>query len=341
MDQRLTPRDALKDLLQGASPQRPLFLPIIFALGAKIENISMRAYLANPTKITNALRQIRKRVHSDGVSCYFDPNLEAEALGATLEWPANDEPPKLHWPHHPKKGELPNNLRAPEEASKHPRVKVAVEVIQRLKSLLRDEPLLQAGVSGPFTLATQLTQQTGKESTNPDDLAEAAVELAAATITQLATKLVEAGANVILIREEILPKLTPQAAEAWAATLAPAINIIRFYQAVPVLQITSSQAFTENSSAIIQQTWDSVLCPTLPEEPNATFPRAAYQPTPPLGFAIPTVAFQSDESKARNFCQSLHIIINDVRPALITTATDVSATTGLKQLSTLWEEIHR
>ena len=261
MDQRLTPRDALKGLLQGISPERPLFLPIIFALGAKIENTPLPAYLTNPTKISSAQRQIRARVHSDGVSCYFDPNLEAEALGATIEWPTNDAPPKLHWP---------QNLRSPEEAAKHPRVAVAAEVIHRLKSLLRDEPLLLAGVSGPFTLATHLQQSAGRESIRSDDLPDSAVELAAATITQVATKLVEAGANVIFISEEILPTLTPQTAEVWASTLAPAINIIRFYQALPLLQITNPEAFAENSAAILQQSWDCTLCPTLSVPADAT-----------------------------------------------------------------------
>ena len=149
---------------------------------------------------------------------------------------------------------------------------------------------------------------------------DVAVELAAATITQIATKLVEAGANVIFIREEILPTLTPQTAEAWAAALAPAINIIRFYQALPVLQITNAQAFAENSAAIFQQKWDCTVCPTLPSPPNATFLHSpgrqratswASPCPPPSSLTNPA---------AQNFRQSLHTIINGVHPVLITTA---------------------
>ena len=161
----------------------PLFLPILFNLGAKIENTPLPAYLTNPTKISNAQRQIRTRLRSDGVACYFDPHLEAEALGAFIDWPATRPPSPLphidNWPI--------QNLRSPEEAAKHPRVTVAAEVIHRLKSLLRDEPLLLAGVTGPFTLAAQLAQQAGRESINREDLPDTAVELAAATITQIAT----------------------------------------------------------------------------------------------------------------------------------------------------------
>lgn len=326
-----TPHETLRLLLQGTNPPTPLFLPLVFSLGAKIENVPLRAYLSNPTKITNAVRQIRARLRSDGIACYCDPHLEAEALGATLEWSEDNQAATPHWP---------QTLRSPEEAAKHPRVSVAAEVIQRLKSLLREEPLLLAGVSGPLTLAAQITRQTGREPLHHDDPADVAVELAAATITQIATKLVEAGANVIFIREEILPTLTPQTAEAWAAALAPAINIIRFYEALPVLQITNAQAFAENSAAIFQQKWDCTVCPTLPSPPNATFLHSPGHNAPPVGIALPA-AFQSDESSAQNFRQSLHTIINDVHPALITTAQDVPAATDVKQLSKLWEEIHR
>jgi hypothetical protein len=342
MDQTPTPRQTLKDLLQGIQPLRPLFLPIVFSLGAKIENVALRDFLGSPTKITNALRQIRARLRSDGVACYFAPNLEAEALGATLQWPANDEPTKPHSSNQPEKGKLPECLGSPEEAAKHSRVGAAVEVIQRLKSLLRDEPLLLAGVSGPLTLAAQLLQLNASEAIRCEDLPNTALELAAATITQIATKLVEAGANAIFIREEILPVLTPQNAEAWATSLAPAFNIIRFYQALPILQITDTRSFAKNSAVISSQTWDCILCPTL-----ATFADGVISPcaqpigSTQTGIAMPSEAFQSDESSAEHFRQSLHNIINEFHPAIITTATDVPATTDAKQLSRLWEEIHR
>ena len=343
MNPSLTPRQIVKDLLQGIKLTRPLFLPIVFSLGAKIENVPLRDFLANPTKITNALRQIRARVRSDGVACYFDPNLEAEALGATLQWHPDDKPAMLHWPHQPQKGALPEGLRSPEEAAKHPRVGVAVEVIQRLKSLLRDEPLLLAGVSGPCTLAAQLLQLTQTEAARSDDLPADAVELAAATITQIATKLVEAGANAIFIREEILPPLAPQSAESWATSLAPALNIIRFYQALPILQITDTHSFAENKAIISNQNWDCILCHTLPTSKNGVALPCAPPPigSAQMGIAVPSNAFQSDESGTERFRQSLHNIIDELQPAVITTATDVPATTDVKQLSKLWEEIHR
>jgi hypothetical protein len=78
------------------------------------------------------------------------------------------------------------------------------------------------------------------------------LELAAATITQIASKFVEAGASVIFIQEDILPVLSAEYCEAWASLLAPAINIVRFYEALPVLQIMDSHSFVQNEQVIFQ-----------------------------------------------------------------------------------------
>ncbi len=84
MEVNPTPRQIAKGLLKGIVPARPLFLPIVFSLGAKVENVPLGMFLRNPTKIASSLRQIRSHLRSDGVACYFDPYLEVEALGATL-----------------------------------------------------------------------------------------------------------------------------------------------------------------------------------------------------------------------------------------------------------------
>src|SRR5450755_1084089 len=84
-----TPRQMVKALLQGATPSCPLLMPVIFSLGARLQNLELQTFMANPTKIVNALRQIRSVLKVDGLTCYFDPFLEAEALGCKREWRAD------------------------------------------------------------------------------------------------------------------------------------------------------------------------------------------------------------------------------------------------------------
>jgi hypothetical protein len=332
----------LKRLLQGTPPPRPLFLPIVFSLGAKVENLKLPAFLSNATKITNALRQIRTHLRSDGVACYFDPYLEAEALGATLQYTPDEQPPTLQWPQPAGAGELPENLRSPEDAAKNHRVAVAIEVIQRLKSLMRDEPLLCAGVSGPFTLAAHLLDLRPADAPQREDFSDAALELAAATITQIATKFVEAGANVIFIQENIFPVLSAEHCDAWAASLAPAFNIIRFYEALPVLIFGDENSLAANREVSYARNWDCTLCP--PVNPFAS--RAAEIAPPPnranIGIALPAAPFQPFASpSAENFADSLHTIMLHLRPVLVTTAGDVPATTDIKLLAKVGEAIRR
>src|SRR5262252_8989371 len=121
-----SPRQILKELLQGNAPSRPLFVPIVFALGARVENLPLREFLSNPTKISNSLRQIRSRLRVDAVSCYFDPYLEIEALGGTLDWPSEQSATTLvRWPVSAGKGQLPSSLRSPEDVVKSGRIPVA------------------------------------------------------------------------------------------------------------------------------------------------------------------------------------------------------------------------
>jgi len=338
----LTARQMLKGLLQGTPPPRPLFLPIVFSLGAKVENLPPRAFLCNATKITNSLRQIRTHLRSDGVACYFDPYLEAEALGATLHWQADDQPPTVHWEHPAEAGDLPGDLRSPEDAAKSGRVTVAVEVIQRLKSLVRDEPVLCAGVSGPFTLAAHLLDLRPADAPPREDFSDAALELAAATITQIATKCVEAGANVIFIQENIFPVLSTEHCDAWAESLAPAFNIIRFYEAVPVLLCSDPDSFATNKDVVYARNWDCILCPAL----NTSTSTAAEIAPPPgrsnIGIALPTAPFQPGASAgAENFAESLRTIMMEVRPVLVATAGDVPASTDIKLLAGVGEAIRR
>jgi hypothetical protein len=329
-----TPRQILDGLLRGLEPPRPLCLPIVFALGAKLENLPLSAFLGNATKISNSLRQIHSHLRSDGLACYFDPWLEAEALGGRLEWNAEDGRPTLRWPQPAAKGELPADLRAPEDAMQRGRIAVALEVIRRLKSLRRDDALLTAGVTGPFTLAARIMQLESEDSWRSEHFPEAALEVAASLMTQISAAFVAAGANLIFIQEEVLPPLAAESCQAWAARLAPAVNIIRFYQALPVLQLRHSHAFAENREVIFRQPWDCVVCPTLE---GALPPSPGIPGRKGLGLALPLHALRADQAGREQLDQLLHYWMSELRPVLLTTAGDIPAGTDLKHLSGVWE----
>jgi uroporphyrinogen-III decarboxylase len=328
-----TPREILKAILHGNVPERPLVVPIVFSLGARVENLPLRTYLENPTKITNALLQIRTQWRTDGVSCYFDPLLEAEALGGSREWDETGRACGIRWPGSARRGELPDRLRAPEEAVLSPRVRTAVEVIRRLKSLLRDEPLLMVGVNGPFTLAARLNGIDPGAMRIRQEPSASALEAAAAAITRIASAFVEAGANLIFIREESLPSLSVEACEQWATLLAPLFNILRFYEALPVLQIPAASATADNVDAMWKQSWDAVLCAASEEFAARARERGENFV---FGCAVPLDALDEDDASGTGPPE-----LSGMRSALVTTDGDVPATADLKRLMGILDSIGR
>jgi Uroporphyrinogen decarboxylase (URO-D) len=339
MAETFNPRQVVKGILEGIAPPRPLFLPIVFSLGARIENLPLRNFLSNPTKVSNALRQIRTHLRSDGVTCYFDPLLEAEALGGALDWDAQGQRASLRWPQPGETGALPCGLRSPDEAAKGGRVPVAVEVIARLKPLVRGQSLLMAGVTGPFTLAAHLTQT--KDSNGNLDRAPdaAALDLAGEVTAAVAGAFVEAGADAIFIREQVLPLLTAETAAQWATRLATAINIIRFYEALPVLLLTCQDATAANSSLIAGRKWDCVLCPETRSMPPSGLESFATLGPSRFGVALPPAVLELGTLKSEVAARPVSPAIHDLHPAVITTAGDVPSSVDLKQLNKLWGEV--
>jgi uroporphyrinogen-III decarboxylase len=333
VNEQLTPRQMMKSLLQGNRQARPLIVPIVFAVGAKVENLSFRAYLDNPTKISNALRQIRTQLRTDGVACYFDPLLEAEALGGTLQWDESNQTRSVRWPEAAPKGELPARLRPPEEAANSPRVRAAVEVIRRLNSLLRDEPLLMAGVSGPFTLAARMCGIEPGEMQQGQEPSESALETAAAAMTKIASAFVDAGANLIFIREENLPPLSSSKCQNWVSLLAPLFNIVRFYEAMPVIQLGVESATAENVGIMFQQEWDAILCSA-----SGEFLARAQGRDENFMFGI-SAPLEVLEASNSDGAQSLEL--SGTKPVLLTTDGDVPVGTDLKHLVNVFDAIAR
>jgi len=333
MPENAAPYEIVKGILEGASPPRPLFLPIVFSHGARIENVPLRSFLTNPTKISNSLRQIGARLRSDGVTCYFDPFLESEALGATLAWPADNRAPALRWP----EGGIGSEPADISRSVSRGRVPVALEVIRRLKTTLRSDSLLMAAVTGPLTLAASLTQLDVSNALERPHPSESSLDVATGAITPIATAFLEAGASAILIREDFLPTLSDDGFQDWCSRLAPIVNIIRFYRALPVLLLGSANGVASNREKILAAGWDSVVCPVVNGDHRATLSELG-----PLAFGIALAPdLFGPGAAASDFDRWVSEMVFELRPAVVTTAGDLPAAVDIERLNKLWENLQR
>lgn len=300
----------------------------------------LRSFLTNPTKITNSLRQIRGRVRSDGITCYYDPFLEAQALGGAVEWESGDHPRGVRWPGPAANGEMPLGLRSPEDSAKSSSVITGVEVIRRLKSLMRDDALLTACLTGPFTLGARLSNANADYALRADDVQNLAVAFSATVIARIASAFAEARANVIFIREDVLPIPSTETFSDWSSSLSSVVNIIRFYEALPILLVTDPSAARANRNNLFSQIQDCIVCPTADISEPAPMSGGAGEQTFRQGTALPIELFDSQDLPDAASDEALRRMISNGNPAVITTAGDVDATVDVKRLNKIWELLH-
>jgi len=315
-----TPRRMVKAWLKGEPPSRPLLMPILFSLGARIENLTLENFQRNPTKISNALRQIRSVIEVDGLTCYFDPVLEMDALGLRREWQADGS-----WatsaPVIAEVDELRQKLNSPDSLENKGLIPVACDVLRRVKAIIKDEPALMIRVSGPITVARQLCgEPVGSTSQFPQDLVQFSSEVTASVARTFAA----AGADVILLAEDLEAGLPGANFEWYSSLLAPVVNVVRFYEALPVLLL--GKISQEMLHAVRAHVEDCVLCPTL----TAAQVALSLEPHPRLSmaYALPIQAYQEQrEAEA--------LLTSEVaaKLSLLTSSQDVPAGCDPKKLA--------
>jgi len=141
----------------------------------------------------------------------------------------------------------------------------------------------------------------------------------------LALGLAEAGADVILFAEDFEAGLAYANFESYGSLLAPVVNVVRFYEVLPVLLLGRvSQEMLDSVEANIE---DCVLCPTLTAEVPARSLESHLQPL--LAYALPSEAFCQDQ---RHFEALLTSAVSaEIR--LLTSGEDITAGFDLKRLA--------
>ncbi len=321
MSEPSTPRATIRQVIRGEPAARPLLVPVIFALGSRLENVSFREYLLNPTKIANALRQILAKFMLDGVAVYFDPLLEAEILGCGREW-RDERSCDPVGPFLSNVGELREKIAEISDISNRKPLATACDVLQRLKTMLNKEAAFLVRITGPVSLATQLL---GSEAAS-EEAAECAVEVTSAVTRAL----LEAGANVVQVVEPELFRI-PQARYGWWASLvAPVINLVQFYEALPLIRSGAPGSTEHTLASALTESWSGTWSPVIADDSDRWAAWALHGVRPSLAMDA--------ELKQRAAGVDIETRITELlgreAPLVLTTQEDVDADADVKVLAT-------
>jgi uroporphyrinogen decarboxylase-like protein len=239
----MMPVQVVKALIQGKPPVRRLFVPLIFSLAAKLEDIPLSTFVSNPTKIANNLVALYQRLHPDGVTCYFDLFMLAEALGGSLDWSADS--PVFERP--ARETALKMLRQVPGEIKQSGRLPVALEVVRRLQGTLRNGPVLVVGLPGPLRVAQQLfgqdyLQELVEDKEDALDSFESLVEI----IISVAQAFCLAGVHLLYFDELDIPM---EFVSNWEDMMVALWKTVRFHGALPVLATPHALQWENHANA--------------------------------------------------------------------------------------------
>src|SRR5439155_652409 len=273
----MMPISIVKALIQGQPPARRLFVPLIFTLAAKLEDVPLSNFVVNPTKIANSLAAIYQRLRPDGVTCYYDLFLVVEALGCQLN--LSTSPPALE---RPTTETALKMLQQRGDVKQRGRLPVALEVVHRLRGTLRHSPALVIGLPGPLRVAQQLfDQDVLRELAEGDDDALDSFETLVEITLSVAQAFCLAGTHLLYFDELDVPlEFLPN----WEEMMVALWKTVRFHGGLPVLSTPHSLRLGDQANAPL-----ICLKPALYEQ--AALPEMPFAlALPALGEPLPDVS---------------------------------------------------
>lgn len=146
----------LKQLLlafEGKQQKRHLVMPLIYGLSARLVGIPLQRYLTDGAALASCQLEAARTYNYDAVHVYADNCIEAQALGAQLDWPDNCYPRILE-----------PVLANPEDLASFTltdtsgmgRREELLKACRYLHQEVKGEKLVVSTVLGPMTIAGQL-----------------------------------------------------------------------------------------------------------------------------------------------------------------------------------------
>ncbi|MDP2727955.1 MAG: uroporphyrinogen decarboxylase family protein [Dehalococcoidia bacterium] len=223
----------LRDLLSGKETSRAPFVPIVYGMASRLENMSTEEMAAEPGNLSRCLRNAQRLFGYDAVLNSFDPILEAEACGCQVSRAGGDAQVVSH------SLASPNQISVfePQAVGCQGRAPVVLEATKRLRQEVGEADLIGV-VTGPFTLAGQLRGDGFLEGLNSgSSLDEEVLELAGDACLTMARLYCELRVDAIMAVEVLPSAVDESLLSLLAGPLTSLWNVVRYYKAYPLLMV--------------------------------------------------------------------------------------------------------
>jgi uroporphyrinogen decarboxylase len=220
--------------MQVMNPGRPFFVPIVYRLAARIEQIALADMVLDPTYYANLLEGAYKLLKQDAIITNFDPSLEAELFGCQVEWQNDYElPVVMGWSN----CEL-ESVRL--ESSS--RIPVVLEAIKRLVLTRGREVAIIGVVTGPCSLARNVAESAKLDK---DYKIEDIISLTGNQLIKLTKSICELKVDAIIFREDLLAEKYSgellSFEKAYTVVYATLFNLTRFYNTSALIMVRENK----------------------------------------------------------------------------------------------------
>ena len=278
------PRRRLRSLVKrNKPPESPLFVPLAFALAAQIDAQPLAGFLRDATQLTKGVGALHQALATDGVVTFSDAHAMAESLGAVVD--AQPYPPVVLAPASPAVADetMISTVLA------HSRIAAGLETTRRLRQTLSGDPVLTVNLPGPVQLAGDAY---GHLSMN-------VLETSGQVLVAVCKAFGEAGAQLFVLNEAPVP-----GESEWLAVLGPIVNVIRFYQGLPIVAGTPGLTVPDGAlPCVAGESGSEPLCARLLEGVPADW---AYTGSPcSVLLSDAEIAPDTDIGELRRVCAGL------------------------------------
>jgi uroporphyrinogen decarboxylase len=227
-------KELLRQVFSASPLQRIPSVPLLCSHAARLEQISTKEMLTDPTQLSKALQNAQTLYNYDAVTCVFDPTLEAEACGCQVFWGDHYEMPTV----------AALSTGDPTEISridinditKRGRLPVVLEAALRLKIVLGRRVAIIGVVTGPFTLAASLIgADIIQEFEAKNEQAQSALAVAGKVAIEMCKAYCNLEIDGVMVADKFASRLPVKHSDKLRSMFAPLWNIVRFHNGYSIL----------------------------------------------------------------------------------------------------------